>query len=579
MSAIENWKMTGGDAAPLFAEYLQMAHAASWGDILSREVRQLGPSDALIVVDMQNDFIPVDDLNPKGGAFAVAEGGNIANLVVRLMEEFAAHGATVIPTRDYHPDDHCSFIPNGGHFPPHCIQGSEGSRFYKPIGECLGNLKALGKSAEVVFKGFHENVDSFGCFEYPDEPASWMRVANKHAPHRLHGCTLAAWTGSVHLKCSSIDADYDAPPDILSVYRRTTLADLLKQKGIKRVFACGLALDFCVLDTCLNGVKAGFEEVFMVLDAARAAHLPGIGSVGSGFLQDPVDLKAKMIAAGVKLCPAATLLTNFSVESPLALQNVGGAFPESLGPFMLIPTKRLQLTLDMSSNKYQATAPADVLQSLTNFNVVPVGSTAPRVSITLDAKAREQLSIPSRATSFLWAYPVGKGNFSEQARGYFAITSPSAAFLTFGGYVYLDAADKVVASMAVAIGDGLVFNKPQRWNSKYSTALSGRWQPVTAPLLRRKGAQLFAWINPGEVLSGNGDVSPWKVSDHGAFAYLFHEDLTAEDDRDVFFEVEAATLKTSATIGRISYVEGIGTTKKTEASLRRPKQNCFCCSC
>merc|ERR1712242_599503 len=101
-----------------------------------------------------------------------------------------------------------------------------------------------------------------------------------------------------------------------------------------------------------------------------------------------------MIAAGVKLCPAATLLTNFSVESPLAFQNVGGAFPESLGPFMLIPTRRLQLTLDMSSNKYQATAPADALQSLTNFNVVPVGSTAPRVSITLDAKAREQLSIP-----------------------------------------------------------------------------------------------------------------------------------------------------------------------------------------
>jgi len=556
MSAIESWKMTGGDAAPLFAEYLEMAHAAGWADIIKTDKLQLCSSDALIVVDMQNDFIPIDGLNPTGGAFAVAEGGNIVNLIVRLMELFAAHGATVIPTRDYHPDDHCSFIPNGGHFPPHCIQGSEGSKFYKSIGDCFGNLRALGKSAEVVFKGFHEHVDSFGSFEYPNEPASWTRVANKDVPERLHGCTLAAWTGAIHLKCSNIDADYDAPPDILSVYRRTTLAELLRQKGIKRVFACGLALDFCVLDTCLNGVKAGFEEVFMVLDAARAAHLPGIGSVGSGFLQDPAELKAKMMAAGVKLCPAASLIPNFPVQSPLAFENLGRTFPENLGPFALIPTKRLQLTIDNVSNKYRATAPADVLQSLTRFGVEPMGSIAPRVSISLDATAREQLSIPPLATSFFWAYPASKGNFTEQALGYFAITAPSAAFLTFGGFVYMDAADQVVGSMAVAIGgSGLVFSTPQRWNAQYSAALSGRWQPVTAPHLRRKGAQLFAWINPGEVLSV-GDVPPWKVCDHGAFAYLFHEDLAAEDSRDVFFGVASSSPpKSCATLGRISHAE------------------------
>lgn len=64
---------------------------------------------------------------------------------------------------------------------------------------------------------------------------------------------------------------------------RRNLVELLA--GKRRLFVCGLALDFCVADSAHNARDAGFDNVFMVLDAARAAHIPGVGGFGSGFLQ------------------------------------------------------------------------------------------------------------------------------------------------------------------------------------------------------------------------------------------------------------------------------------------------------
>jgi hypothetical protein len=69
----------------------------------------------------------------------------------------------------------------------------------------------------------------------------------------------------------------------------------------KRVFVCGLALDFCVLDTCVNASALKFKTVAMVLDAARAAHIPGLGLYGSGFLSDPKEVVGKIRDAGVSL--------------------------------------------------------------------------------------------------------------------------------------------------------------------------------------------------------------------------------------------------------------------------------------
>ena len=75
---------------------------------------------------------------PLGGRLATTGGANAAAKIVELIGEFAVKGAKIIATRDYHPHDHVSFLgssPTG--FPPHCIQGSEGSKFYAPIKTAL----------------------------------------------------------------------------------------------------------------------------------------------------------------------------------------------------------------------------------------------------------------------------------------------------------------------------------------------------------------------------------------------------------------------------------------------------------
>ena len=91
--------------------------------------------------------------------------------------------------------------------------------------------------------------------------------------------------------------DVNAPPDVLAVLedgvdrQRRTLAQALEAKR-GRLFVCGLALDFCVMDSCLNAVAAGVEGVHMVLDACRAAHIAGVGAHGSGFLSDPREARS-----------------------------------------------------------------------------------------------------------------------------------------------------------------------------------------------------------------------------------------------------------------------------------------------
>merc|ERR1719440_14775 len=114
------------------------------------------------------------------------------------MKHFAEKGGLVVGTRDYHPVGHCSFLNQGGPCLPHCIQGNGGSHFYKPIGDCLKELIEEKRNVEIVFKGFHEDVESFGCFTYPKVPPpdrdEEFRVV---ADPRLYGCSLiSAWTGA-----------------------------------------------------------------------------------------------------------------------------------------------------------------------------------------------------------------------------------------------------------------------------------------------------------------------------------------------------------------------------------------------
>jgi nicotinamidase/pyrazinamidase len=81
-----------------------------------------GEGDALLVVDVQKDFLP-------GGALGVADGGAVVPVLNAWIERFAAAGRPVIFTRDWHPPDHCSFRDQGGMWPAHCVAASTGAAF------------------------------------------------------------------------------------------------------------------------------------------------------------------------------------------------------------------------------------------------------------------------------------------------------------------------------------------------------------------------------------------------------------------------------------------------------------------
>lgn len=176
---------------------------------------------ALLIVDVQNDFVP-------GGALAVREGDQIVPLINSFQEKFSH----VIATQDFHPLVHGSFAANHpgknpGEFvdlgglkqilwPVHCVQGSEGADFHPELNQATW---------EAIFqKGKNPEVDSYSGF-------------------------------------------YDNA-------RRgdTGLGDYLKSKGIKQVYVCGLALDYCVKFTALDANELGFET-FLISDASRAVNL------------------------------------------------------------------------------------------------------------------------------------------------------------------------------------------------------------------------------------------------------------------------------------------------------------------
>jgi hypothetical protein len=138
----------------------------------------LGEHDALLVVDMQADFVPQDpQLNPRGGKFGIAEGGEIIGPIVDLIDAAVQVGATVCATREYHPHDHVSFTTRGGPFPPHCVQGTPGARFLAPIATALAQgVHARGpEKVFVAFKAMHEDVDSLGALPYRSAKAATRR--------------------------------------------------------------------------------------------------------------------------------------------------------------------------------------------------------------------------------------------------------------------------------------------------------------------------------------------------------------------------------------------------------------------
>jgi nicotinamidase/pyrazinamidase len=169
----------------------------------------LGPEDALLVIDMQYDFLP-------GGSLGVPDGHEVIAPINRLLSLYGAEKQPIFASRDWHPEDHCSFAARGGPWPPHCVAGTRGAEFAEEL--------ALPDEAIVVSKADTSDQDAYSAFN------------------------------------------------------GTGLAQQLRDRGIKRVAVCGLATDYCVLNTVTDSIDEGFETL-IVPEAMRAVDVaPGDGT-------------------------------------------------------------------------------------------------------------------------------------------------------------------------------------------------------------------------------------------------------------------------------------------------------------
>ncbi len=113
----------------------------------------LHPGDALIVADVQNDFLP-------GGSLAVPAGDQIVPALNAYLAAFVRADLPVVATRDWHPPDHCSFQPRGGPWPPHCVAGTAGAAFHRAL--------RLPASTIVVSKATTPEREAYSSFEGTD---------------------------------------------------------------------------------------------------------------------------------------------------------------------------------------------------------------------------------------------------------------------------------------------------------------------------------------------------------------------------------------------------------------------------
>jgi len=168
---------------------------------------KLSLKDALILVDMQRDFMP-------GGALPVPEGDKIIPRLNQYTRLFSSLGLPVFFTRDWHPPDHISFKEQGGVWPPHCVQNTEGALFHK-------DLFIPQDNRFIISKGTSKDFDAYSGFQ------------------------------------------------------GTVLDSLLRERGIRRVFVGGVATDYCVKNTVLGAINLGYEA-FLLLDGIKGVDVnPG----------------------------------------------------------------------------------------------------------------------------------------------------------------------------------------------------------------------------------------------------------------------------------------------------------------
>ena len=184
---------------------------------------RISNKDALIVVDVQNDFC-------TGGALEVPGGEKVIAAINRIAAKFE----NVVLTQDWHPEDHVSFASNHSRsrpydtielnygaqvlWPDHCIQGSVGAEFHRAL--------QIDHASLVLRKGIHRNIDSYSAF---------------------------------------YENDHKTP---------TGLAGYLRERGWRTLFFAGLAFDFCVRYSAEDARRCGFDAV-VIEEACRGIDIDG----------------------------------------------------------------------------------------------------------------------------------------------------------------------------------------------------------------------------------------------------------------------------------------------------------------
>lgn len=160
-------------------------------------------NSALIIVDVQNDFCP-------GGALAVTDGDQVVSVLNEYATRFVEAGAPVIATRDWHPANHMSFNKQGGIWPIHCVQHTDGADFHT-------DLKLPGVTT-IVSKAQTPESEAYSGFQ------------------------------------------------------GTELANHLRRLGVDTVYVGGLATDYCVKSTVLDALANGFDTYFLA-DASKGVEV------------------------------------------------------------------------------------------------------------------------------------------------------------------------------------------------------------------------------------------------------------------------------------------------------------------
>eukprot|EP00930_Biecheleria_cincta_P085416 TRINITY_DN74805_c0_g1_i1.p1 TRINITY_DN74805_c0_g1~~TRINITY_DN74805_c0_g1_i1.p1 ORF type:complete len:627 (-),score=69.63 TRINITY_DN74805_c0_g1_i1:9-1889(-) len=491
----------------------------------------IGPADALIVIDVQNDFVARGPFNEEGGRLAAPEADAIAKAIADMMLHFNEHGGMVVATRDYHPSDHVSFVGHRGALPVHCIAGHIGSFLFRPIATAMETCMAAAPDKSfVAFKGFHEDIDSFGGLTYSEEDAAnrESREGLHALPRRGDGQLLRGevhpevFTGCMVLKCSGMNVegqfDANAPPDILAATGgNRKLEDILIDRGIKRVFVCGVVTDFCVLDTTCNAAQLGFEDVYMVIDATRPVYIPASdffqAPYGSGFQQDPKSVKKKVVDYGAKFCFMQDLLPDHvlsaspeaSTHQVAASRTDPSAFLSSWklhhAPALVKHFVISELPGEQSNGKYSIVG-HDILESL---GISGLGLTGPKAKVNLPSELRKSWEIPEDVTHYCWCYGLeGARMFDQHDRFAWIVNEPTFRFFGLGGFAYFSSDGQVRALLAVGGAGGsdmsINFSTPTSADSDLSQLIAR--QRCVEPRCRNfrdRGVKKIGWLGNDEL--------------------------------------------------------------------------------